>query len=317
MLPGWAERIGHPRFFLSSTLLEPSGRNACALPAEDFGRDAEGFREGVLLAALPRLGRPRGAATHKSPGGSMFRRLALAFGLLLSFTAAAAAQTADDIVAKSIAAQGLEKMKSVQTRRMTGTMTITVPGAGAPKIEGTIVVENKRPMKTRATLTIQGTENVQAYDGENAWTLMPAENKPIPGPASADELKDLRQQADMDGELVDYKAKGSQAELLGREKLDGSDAWRVKLTRKDGDVQYVYLDPDSALEIRVTTIHRVRGTEEVSDADYGSYQQVAGAWFPFAIEGGDIPDIETRYNGRCRDRGLSPGSGRGIRLQIR
>ena len=35
-----------------------------------------------------------------------------------------------------------------------------------------------------------------------------------------------------------------------------------------------------------------------------------------AIESGDVPDIETRYNGRCRDRGLSPGSGRGIRLEI-
>ncbi len=35
-----------------------------------------------------------------------------------------------------------------------------------------------------------------------------------------------------------------------------------------------------------------------------------------AAEGGDIPDLETPYAGRCRDRGLAPGPGRGIRLRL-
>jgi outer membrane lipoprotein-sorting protein len=212
----------------------------------------------------------------------MFRRLALAFGLLLSFAAVGAAQTADDIVAKSIAAQGLEKLKSVQTRRMTGTMTFTVPGA--PGMEAAIVIENKRPAKTRATLTIQGTENIQAYDGENGWTLMPAEGKPTAGPANPDELKDLRQQADMDGELVDYKAKGHTIELVGKEAVQGTDAWKLKVTLKDGDVQYQYFDAEHFLPIKMETTRTINGAQTKTETLIGDYKDEGGVMMPHSLE---------------------------------
>ena len=35
-----------------------------------------------------------------------------------------------------------------------------------------------------------------------------------------------------------------------------------------------------------------------------------------ALEQGDKPDVETRYSGRCRERGLAAADGRGVRLRI-
>ena len=212
----------------------------------------------------------------------MFRRFALALALLLSFAAIGAAQTVDDIVAKTIAAQGLEKMKSIQTRRLTGTMSIIPPGS--PGIDGTIVIENKRPMKTRATLTIQGTDNVQAYDGETAWSQMPVQGKPNAEPATADDLKDLRQQADMDGELMDYKAKGHKVELLGKESVQGTDAWKLRVTLKDGDVQYQYIEAEHFLPIKMEATRTINGAQIKTETLIGDYKDENGMMMPHSLE---------------------------------
>jgi outer membrane lipoprotein-sorting protein len=209
----------------------------------------------------------------------MFGRLALALGLLLSGSGLGYAQTVDDIVAKTIAAQGLEKMKSVQTMRMTGTMTITPPG-----IDAAIVVENKRPMKTRVTITVQGIENAQAYDGTAGWSFMPVQGKAAAEPATSDEMKDLRQQSDMDGTLMDYKAKGHKVELLGKEAVEGTDAWKLKVTLKDGDVQYTYVDAEHFLPIKMETTRIINGTEMKTETMIGDYKDESGVMMPHAIE---------------------------------
>ncbi len=209
----------------------------------------------------------------------MFRRVALALGLLVSVAAVAGAQTADEIVAKTIAAQGLDKMKSVQSRRMTGTMTLTPPG-----MDVAITIENKRPNKTRGTLVVQGIENVQAYDGQTGWTFMPVQGKPTPEPATADELKDLQEQADMDGELVDYKAKGHLVELVGKEPVQGTDAYKLKVTLKNGDVQYQYIDAASYLPIKMTTTRTINGAQVNAETLISDFKDESGVLLPHAIE---------------------------------
>src|SRR4029077_7954448 len=88
------------------------------------------------------------------------------------------------------------------------------------------------------------------------------------------------------GPLVGWHDKGHRIEYLGTEDTDGTPTIKLRVTRKDGDQQYVYLDPDSYLEIRITTVHKVRGAEQITETDLGGYQQVAGVWFPFAQESG-------------------------------
>jgi outer membrane lipoprotein-sorting protein len=194
---------------------------------------------------------------------------------------AAWAETADEVIAKNIQARGgADKLASVQTIKSTATMAM------GPGIEAPGVLIQKRGNLARLEFTVQGLTAVQAYDGKNAWQVMPFTGKKDPELMSADEAKDVQEMADIDGPLVDYKNKGNQVELLGKEKVEGTDAYKLKVTLKNGDVQTVYIDADSFLEIKEETKRTVRGSEQDVEESIGDYKEVNGIIFPFAMESG-------------------------------
>ena len=155
-----------------------------------------------------------------------------------------------------------------------------------PGIEAPFVMEQKRPNKVRMDITIQGMTIVQAYDGKVGWQLNPLQGRTEPEPLSEDGLKQIEEQADMDGPLVDYKAKGHTVELLGKEKVEGSDAYKVKVTLKNGDIRYFFIDADSFLEVRTEGKTKVRGTEVEGESTIGDYKEVGGLMLPFSLESG-------------------------------
>ena len=166
----------------------------------------------------------------------MFRKLCFGIIAVAVIVPAVWAQTADEIIAKNIQARGgADKLKSVQSIRSTATMTMG-PGMEAPG-----VLVQKRGNLARLEFTVQGLTAVQAYDGKNAWQVMPFMGKKDPELMSADEAKEVEEMADMDGPMVDYKSKGNQVELLGKEKVEGTDAYKLKVSLKNGDVQTVYI----------------------------------------------------------------------------
>jgi outer membrane lipoprotein-sorting protein len=197
-----------------------------------------------------------------------------------TLVAPAFSQTVDDVIAKANAARGgLEKMKAVQSVRMKGKMTM------GPGLEAPITIEMKRPRNARMEFTIQGSTGVQAYDGQQAWGISPMGSRQ-PEPMPAEMAKDLDNQADIDGPLVDYKAKGHQVELVGKEKVEGSDAWKLKVTLKSGDVQYIFLDADSHLEIRNESKRTIRGSEVELENTIGDYKEAGGLLWPHSIQSG-------------------------------
>ena len=103
---------------------------------------------------------------------------------------------------------------------------------------------------------------------------------------SADDLKPLMEDAEIDGPLVDWKAKGSTVDYLGTEEVDGTLAHKLKVVRKNGDVSFVYLDPDHFLEIRVLTGRVKHGAYEEVETDLGDYEKTAGVFVPTSIESG-------------------------------
>ena len=211
----------------------------------------------------------------------MLRKFSLFTTVLVLLAPVLSAQTVDEIIAKNIQARGgMDKIKSVQTIRSSGTMTMG-PGMEAP---GSMV--QKRPDKARLEFTVQGLTAVQAYDGKEAWQIMPFTGKKDPETMSADDKKDIEENADIDGPLVDYKSKGNQVELLGKDKVEGTDAYKLKVTLKNGDVITMYLDADSFLEIKEETKRVVRGTEREVESVMGDYKDVNGMMFAFAIENG-------------------------------
>ena len=209
----------------------------------------------------------------------MLRKVCLSVIGLLVLVPYLSAQTVDEIIAKNIEARGgADKLKSVQSMKATATMSMG-PGMEAP---GILVV--KRPALARLEFTVQGLTAVQAYDGKNAWQIMPFMGKKDPELMSADEAKETEEMADIDGPLVDYKSKGHQIELLGKEKIEGTDAFKLKVTLKNGDVQTIYIDSESFLEIKEETKRTVRGSEQVFESAIGDYKEVNGIMFPFAEE---------------------------------
>lgn len=202
-------------------------------------------------------------------------------GLIASATLAAAlGQSVDDVIAMATEARGgLEKMRAVQSVRMKGKATM------GPGLEAPITIEMKRPRSARMEFTIQGMTGVQAYDGQKAWGISPMGSRQ-PEPMPAEMAKDLDAQADIDGPLVDYKAKGHQVELVGQEKLEDRDAWKLKLTLKSGDVRYVYIDALSRLEIRNESRRTIRGTEVELENTIGDYKEVGGVLWPHSIHSG-------------------------------
>ena len=211
----------------------------------------------------------------------MLKKFSLCVALFASLTPALIGQTVDEIIAKSVEARGgMEKLKAVKSMRSTGKMELG-PGMEAP---GTMY--QKRPNMVRLEFTIQGLTAVQAYDGKSGWMIMPFTGKKDPEAMTADDAKEMEEDADMDGPLVDYKSKGNTVELLGKEKLEGTDAYKLKVTLKNGDIKTIYLDSDSYLEIKEEGKRMVRGNEQEFESSLSDYREVDGVMFPFAIESG-------------------------------
>jgi outer membrane lipoprotein-sorting protein len=198
---------------------------------------------------------------------------------LLAQAAGLSAQTLDEIVAKNLEARGgVAKLKAIQSARMTGTMTM---GQG---MEAAMAMEFKRPKMVRTEFTIQGLTAVQAYDGKSGWQIMPFMGKKDPEPMSADDLKDMEEQADVEGELVDWKEKGHKVELLGKEKIEGTDAWKLRVTLNNGTVKTEWLDADSSLEIREESKRKIQGNEQEIVTTLGDYKEVSGLMVPHSFE---------------------------------
>ena len=199
-------------------------------------------------------------------------------------------QTADELIAKNIQARGgLEKMKAIKTMRMTGRFE------GGGGFTASVGQENERPALIRETFTLQGMTAVQAYDGAMGWQIQPFGGKKDPQLMGEDDLRDLLLDGDFDGPLVDYKEKGSTVEYLGHDVVDGDDALRLKVTLKNGDIIYDYLDPDTFIEIRREIQQFVRGSVRERVMGLGSYKPVAGVMYPFSISSGpkNNPEAQT------------------------
>src|SRR5271154_3106045 len=198
----------------------------------------------------------------------MIRTFLIVASAVFFLPIAANAQTVDEIIAKNIQAHGgMEKMKSVQTVRVTGKFSEGSFRAG-------FMQENKRPDKVREEQIIQGLAGIQAYDGKVGWQVNPFGGRRDAELLSQDDLKGLIVDADIDGPLVDYKEKGHKAELVGHDSVEGTDCYKIKLSLKNGDVRYYYLDTDSFLELKLEVQTTVRGTLQENEIYYGDYEQV-------------------------------------------
>jgi outer membrane lipoprotein-sorting protein len=211
----------------------------------------------------------------------MIRKLLIAVAALAVIALPASAQTLDEVLANHYKAEGgLEKLRALNTLRMSGKMTF------GPGMEAPVVMEKARPNKSRMDFTVQGMTGTQAYDGKSGWMLMPFGGKKDPEPMPDEMVKQMEEDADFDGPLIDWKTKGHTIELLGKEETEGAEAYKLKVTLKTGSVSTYYIDADTYLIIKTESKRRMRGAEVDGESSIGDYKPVDGYVFPFAMEMG-------------------------------
>ena len=192
------------------------------------------------------------------------------------------APTLDELVSKNVEAKGgSDALHALQSLRLTGKMLVN-----QGKIQLAYLQTKKRPGEVCTEATLQGMTQVDAYDGKEGWKISPFQGRKDPEKMSADDVKSLMEDAEIDGPLVDWKAKQSTVDYLGTEDVDGTLAYKLKVVRKNGDVSFVYLDPDHFLEIRILTQRTKHGAQEEVEIDLGDYEKTAGVFVPTSIESG-------------------------------
>lgn len=186
--------------------------------------------------------------------------------------------TLEEILAKNLEARGgLSKLKAINTYSVDGTMTM------AQGMDLSFTQAMKRPMKYRMDMSFQGMSIVTAFDGTTAWSKNPmAGNKVEKAPES--EVKRMAEQADLDGVLVNSKDKGYKLELVGPEDIDGSTAYKIKVTDKDNEVSHLYIDAITWLEVMWSKNISMMGQEADVDILFSNYQAVGGVQMAMLME---------------------------------
>jgi hypothetical protein len=201
----------------------------------------------------------------------------------LSVAQAAPTPTLDNLVAKNVQARGgIAALHAMHSLTLRGKLLVN-----DDQFELGFVQTVERPANIRVEASIQGMTQVQAYNGTIGWQINPFQGRKDPERMSADDIKSLAETvADFDGALVDWQSKGNKLEYLGTEDVDGTQAHKIKLTRSSGDTEYVYLDPDHYLEIRLLSQRIEHGVTIETVTDLGDYEKVQGVFVPFSVESG-------------------------------
>ena len=177
---------------------------------------------------------------------------------------------------------GIDKLKAVSSIKMEA--KIQSPQAPGMDILMTMSAVNGKGF--RQDITVMGMSMQGGYDGTTAWnnapTMMGGSGNPEPLPA--EQAERAKEQIDLAGALVDYASKGNSIELLGKEDLEGSEVFKLKVNKKNGDTEYHYIDSGSFLILKTETITKLKGQETKSSQLLSNYKEVNGMKFPFTIE---------------------------------
>lgn len=191
--------------------------------------------------------------------------------------------TVDELVAKNIEAKGgAAALAAINSIRFEGRILVN-----QGQIEFKSTETKKRPGKVRTDAVLQGLNAVQAYNGASGWKIFPFRGRKDPEKMSNDEAKSLVEEAEIGGPLENWKAQGKTVTYLGTEDVEGTPAHKLKVVRKNGDINYVYLDPDYFLEIRIIDQRSEQGAQVEVETDLGDYEKVNGVFFPFSQETGN------------------------------
>ncbi len=197
--------------------------------------------------------------------------------LVVSASGLATAQTADEILDKSIQARGgADKLNNLKSLRMEGTLSVS--GMDIPTKS---VIVHKRGMRNE--LEVMGQSIVMAIDGDKGWMINPMAGGNAPMALPEDQLKASLSQLDLSG-ITNYKAAGTTAELLGKETVDGTEVYKVKMVTKDGPTMTHSIDTKNFNIIKTLIKVNVSGQDTEVETKMSNYKVFEGISFPTTTE---------------------------------
>jgi outer membrane lipoprotein-sorting protein len=187
-------------------------------------------------------------------------------------------KTADQVIARYIKAiGGQDKVDSVKTMRISATITT---GSN----ETPMVIEAIRPDRMRMETDYQGRIGIVVIDGDVGWFTRPGDPNATPHKMPEGRVKEFQDQADPLGPLVGYKAKGYPIEFLGKEEIEGTQTYKLKVTMRSGAVDYFHLDEKSFLPIKVLSGTDSSGSKMLIESSLGDYKEVDGLLLHHTIQ---------------------------------
>jgi len=178
-----------------------------------------------------------------------------------------AARAVSELIKRNLNARGgASAWEAVSSLKLSGRMDVG-QGMNLP-----YVLEQKRPDKMRLEFVFDGETAVQAFDGKTGWKLLPFLGRRNPEPMTEAELRETADSADLYGLLFDYDDRGHVVELMGHEPVKGRDTLKLKVTLPGGAVRWVYLDAETALEVKVEALRKLAGRERLVETFYHDWQ---------------------------------------------
>jgi hypothetical protein len=216
------------------------------------------------------------------------KTLSLLLGLtLLGVPAAFAEESLEEVLSNHYEAiGGAEKWKALENCRMTGIMIIPQTG------EAPFSLTYGAPSSSRLEVTFQGMTRVQAYDGEVGWVVVPGSGSTEPQLMPDEFLPIMKEQSDFAGPLVDWEAKGHLVELVGKEEIDGVEAYHLEVTLESGDLRHFFLDGDSYLLMKIEATTEFMGNELEVETVFSDFREVGGLVMPHSVKTGPAGEPE-------------------------
>ena len=190
----------------------------------------------------------------------------------------------------AVQAQNLNKVldnyyDAVGMKKLLNTNTIIMKGKIVQmNMELPMTMFRKRPDKMRMEAEIQGNKFVQAYNGKDGWAIMPWTGSTDPQPLTDDQVKLLEQEADIEGDLYNWKEKGFDVTLEGSDEMEGTPVFKIKVVKPSGNDYTYYIDKDNYVVLREDARVKVQGTPIESSTYYSNFKSVDGMIMPFSIE---------------------------------
>jgi outer membrane lipoprotein-sorting protein len=207
--------------------------------------------------------------------------------LSVMVSAAAFAQTADEVIEKHLAALGgREALNKITSRTVTGTIALSTP---AGEVTGTIQVFGKAPNKARSVIKVDlsqfGVGELvvdQRFDGTVGYVLDSMNgNRDITG-SQLDNMRNSR----FPTPFLDYKENGSKVEIVAAEKAGDRDAYVLQVTPKSGSPSKQYLDKETYMLLKtVTTVNVPQlGRDVEQTGEFADYRAVDGVKLAHTIK---------------------------------